>query len=366
MAVGPRVPPIMPEAPYAAGAHGRPTAMRLPSPEPAAAFLQPEDAAGRHLLPHMTALDEAVARALGHQDGLAPLFATLARLQDVEGLPPAVRTAVAALLALRLPSAPDAEAVRRAFATSGLFHEATWLARLASTGSAGPLPVPSDLKGALAFLTSALAGWLGTARSDRDVEASIAARAKPAAPRRSTPLRGQLSEPPPEVSGMRLAAEALEEADRAVARILLHQAASLDGERDPSAAARAPLTFELPFVARDGTAVAQFRVEADDHRPLSGTDQPGRTWRVEFAVALRGIGPVTARVGLMPGRRIVVGLWCEDPVGVPRLEAEIAGLRRALEAGGLEVAGIDLHLGRPPVARDGAAGEPPHRLDVAL
>lgn len=367
MAVGPSVPPIMPEAPYATGTQGRANTARF---DGGGAQVPPgriaPDLHSPSVVPHMTALDDAVAKALGHQDGLAPLFATLSALSANPDLPPNVRSAVEALLALRLPAVPDGESLRRALAGSGLFHEATFLSTLNAAGIAGPFPTGADLKGALAALLIALGARPGgTKPTDREIEAAIAARAKPAVPRRAGLARGQPAEPDPDLPLARLFAKAFEEADRSIARVLLHQAASLDQESATSPGTRAPLSAELPVALPGGTAILQMRIEPDDTRPERGMERPERTWRVEIGFALRGLGLLTARVGLLPDKRVVVGLWCEDPGGIPKIEAELGGLRAALEASGLEVSGIDLHLGRAPTA--GPSHEPPpHRLDVAL
>ncbi|WP_165644831.1 flagellar hook-length control protein FliK, partial [Oharaeibacter diazotrophicus] len=165
----------------------------------------------------------------------------------------------------------------------------------------------------------------------------------------------------------------LDAAERAAGRILLHQAASIGGDdAAPGTDDDAPrgLVFEIPIAGPAGVSVAEVRIERDDHggRERGGADDDGGpVHRVEMAFAVAPLGPVAVRVGLLPGRRVVIGVWCETPAAVARLEAEAAPLADALTAAGLAVSGVDLHLGRPPQRPAAPTPTAPrHRLDVEL
>ncbi|WP_181699270.1 flagellar hook-length control protein FliK [Chthonobacter albigriseus] len=190
-------------------------------------------------------------------------------------------------------------------------------------------------------------------------------------PHRGFPPEGQPAQtavPPGDAEAVRsLAARALEEADHAAARVVLHQAASLDPanpEIRPARDGPAHFSFEIPLAGPTGTSIADVRVERDARRG-AGAEGDGRTWRVQIAFAVDPLGPVQARIGLLPGHRIAVALWCERPEAVASLEDMIAELRTGLQAAGLEVAAIDLRLGRPPETAAPTSGGL-HRIDRSL
>lgn len=313
------------------------------------------------VLPQMTALDTAVAEALARQDGLAAVFARAAALAGEPDLPAPLAALLRALPEFAVDGSVGPEALRDALARSGLFGEAA--------ARAGTPTV--DLKVALQLLARLLASWTATAPDGSPaippIPAAVPGTRRPDPPRSRGPIAGQ---PPADLedrSDPRLAAlELAAAADRAVARIVLHQAASLGDPADPRPTDEAPhpLIAEIPLAGPGGISIAQLRVSRDDHRGEAGGGDR-RSWRVELAVDVAPLGPVSARVGLLPGRRLVVGLWCESRTGRDRLAGEIPRLRAALESAGLDVAPVDLHLGRPPLAEPPPVA-PPHRLDVEL
>jgi hypothetical protein len=107
-------------------------------------------------------LARAVRTAAATQTGLAPLYATLAGLAAAPqgSVPEPVRALVAQLMGARLAegAAPNAEAVRKAFAGSGIFLES----RLAAGPGRSAAPA-EDLKAALFSLRAALEKWVGGA-----------------------------------------------------------------------------------------------------------------------------------------------------------------------------------------------------------
>ena len=105
-------------------------------------------------------LAQAVRTAAATQTGLAPLYASLAGLAAAPqgSVPEPVRALVAQLMGARLAEGapPSAEAVRKAFAGSGIFLES----RLAAAPGRAAAPA-EDLKAALFSLRAALEKWVG-------------------------------------------------------------------------------------------------------------------------------------------------------------------------------------------------------------
>jgi hypothetical protein len=375
MAIG-TLPPVIPEVPLNAGQPGP----RPPRPERTAAPGGDATATTAATMPLRTVLGSAVAAALGSQDGFGPLYAALSALAGRPDLPPAVADAVEAVLSFRLGAGPTGASLtagdlRRAVALSGLFHERA----AAEAVRAGGAP-PFDLKVSIVLLRAALLRWTAEAPAGgglREAVAALAAapqvRSRPPPPRRGGQAEPQRASAPPggdpsAVPSLALAALAADEAARALDRIVLHQAASLDrDDAAPAVDADVPpgLVLELPIAGPNGTAVLDLRIEREPQGRAPGAPD-GPVWRVDLACSVEPLGPLAARIGILPGRRVVIGLWCEEPVAVERLEAERGLLADALTAAGLDVAGIDLHVGRPPPRRSTPGHVPPHRLDVEL
>ena len=234
-----------------------------------------------------------------------------------------------------------------------------------------------DLKGALEVLRRELIAWLGR---NADVMASLDGASdaaspridRPQPPRKNSPVRGQPAVPLPggddseEVSTETLAGRALGEAERSLSRVFLHQAAAAE-TRDLKATQPAQaLMLEIPIVGPNGTSVAQLRIERDDHAPSEPGARPRRVFQVDIAFDIAPLGPVAVRVGLMDGRRVAVGVWCESDDGLVRMEAERENIVLGLEQEGMVVAGVDLHRGHPPDGHDETALVPSHRLDLQL
>lgn len=243
---------------------------------------------------------------------------------------------------------------------------------------AAPTPIGVDLKGAIEVLRRELVTWLGR---NADVMASLdgagdeapTSRAeRPPPPRKGGPLRGQAAVSLPgdgdaeAVSTETLAGRALGEAERSLSRVFLHQAATAES-RDAKVAQSTPaLIFEIPIAGPNGTSIAQLRVERDDHAPTDPGGRPRRVFQVDIAFDIAPLGPVAVRVGLMDGRRVAVGVWCESDDGLVRMEAERENIVLGLEQEGMVVAGVDLHRGHPPEGRDETAVAASHRLDLQL
>lgn len=235
-----------------------------------------------------------------------------------------------------------------------------------------------DLKGALEVLRRELITWLGR---NADVMASLDGASgdtvaprieRPPPPRKSSPVRGQpavlLSDGDESgtTSTETLAGRALGEAERSLSRVFLHQAATAESRDMKVAQPTQALMLEIPIVGPNGTSVAQLRIERDDHAPNEPGAPPRRVFQVDIAFDIAPLGPVAVRVGLMDGRRVAVGVWCESDDGLVRMEAERENIVLGLEQEGMVVAGVDLHRGHPAEGHDETSVAPNHRLDLQL
>ncbi len=233
-----------------------------------------------------------------------------------------------------------------------------------------------DIKGALGILRHELLAWLGR---NADVMASIAGDDggaasvnRPPPPRKGGPVRGQ---PAMQVvdgdqaeagTTEALAGRALGEAERSLSRVFLHQAATSESRDAKGAQTTQALMFEIPIAGPNGTSIAQLRIERDDHPPAEPGAKPRKVFQVDIAFDIVPLGPVAVRIGLMDGRRVAVGVWCESDDGFVRMEAERENIVLGLEQEGMVVAGLDLHRGHPPEGREDTTVAASHRLDLQL
>jgi hypothetical protein len=139
---------------------------------------------GNELTPlERLAVSTATQTAATQQASLAPLFANLGVVAATGELPPALRQAVAQVLAQRtsLDQNLTGSDVRNAFQTSGLFLEAS----LAS-GSVSPAAGIPDLKAALIVLRQTLLSSLGTTVATESPTAPATAAQQPVSAPAST------------------------------------------------------------------------------------------------------------------------------------------------------------------------------------
>lgn len=363
MAIGP-VGPIVGDAPVGSTGHA-PSQAPFPEgagshgaalPGGAAPALSP-GATGPAMPPAsplQAALDAVIARALARQDGLAPVLAAAAQLgQWPPGVvPPAVKAALDALGALVVrDGGPQTTALVATLAASGL--------------PAGGRP--GDLGAVLAALVAALDRWVGARRPESQPR-PVGERPEP--PRRSAPPVAEPALPlaPPRDAPKAIAARLLDGAERAIDRLVLHQAAAVpDAAADPAAPPdrQEVISFPVPVAGPTGLSVASVRIERDPPDPDS--EAPGgRALRVDIALDVDPLGPLHARLALVGADRVAVGLWCDRPEAVAVLEAGLPSLRAGLAAAGLDLADASVHAGPPPEARPPLTAPAHHRLDVSL
>lgn len=385
--------PWMPGRPMAAATPATtpvtPAGVTAEAPRPASSSLQPPAASG----------ETPVARAGGERAPFVP--------STVESLPnapsqPASRPSAAQPAASSANSAASSGSTAATTPAPGSAVAIASGAAPAATSPARPavrpdMPIESlpsvrspaappptllvpgvDLKGALEMLRRELTVWLGRSA---DLMASLDGAAddgtapridRPAPPRKGGPVRGQPAMPlsggddAEPVSSETLAGRALGEAERSLSRVFLHQAATAESRDARTAQPSQALMLEIPIAGPNGTSIAQLRIERDDHAPSEPGAPPRRVFQVDIAFDVVPLGPVAVRVGLMDGRRVAVGVWCDSDDGLVRLEAERANIVLGLEQEGMTVAGVDLHKGHPPEGRDEGAAAGNHRLDLQL
>jgi Flagellar hook-length control protein FliK len=126
-----------------------------------------------------TAVSAAVQTAVTQQGSLAPLFANLGVVASSGSLPPALQQAVAQVLAQRssLDQNLTGDDVKNAFASSGLFLEASLASGSVSTASGMP-----DLKAALIVLRQTLVSSFGTAEGPTAATTAAPQSAVPTVP----------------------------------------------------------------------------------------------------------------------------------------------------------------------------------------
>ncbi len=332
----------------------------------------------------------AVAAGVSTARSVSPSAAAIA------ALPEPVRQAAARLLALRLPVDAEisADDVRQAFTRSGLLLEARIAAAAAPAASAPDISVAEDLKAALAVFRQIVKTWLDSgpgaepvrtdgapplpnvkaspsivptaaaAAAAADAGSETQAARAPAVAGPPPPYRGAPPAAPPPVAhtfpadattrdiGVRLLADT----DAALSRQTLLQAASL-----PDAPAIQPShadpagprwSFEVPFVAPQGTAIAQFEIARDGRAAPAEGIKP--VWRARFTLDVEPMGPVHAQIALV-GERTTVTLWAERAGSAAQLRDNTALLADALKQAELDPGGVTVRDGAPPRPRENAS-----------
>jgi hypothetical protein len=294
-------------------------------------------------------INAATREAAARQGSAAPLYADLAALTGKSAgvLPRGVAEIARMLLANRLngdrPITPDA--VKQAIALSGLFSDAQGVRPDAAT---------LDSKQLLTLLRDVL-------RPATDRSALPRTDAEP--PRRDGPLHAQrpaVLSLGPESDAKTITATIGREVEQALERVKLHQIASLPDQRPlpPEQVRPQQLTFELPIMLGQQTAMAGFRIERDKRKAAA----PGtavNSWGVRFAIDADVLGPVHAHVRLT-GQTVSVTLWAETPATHRAFVEAIPLLEAALQQNALEIGELTVFAGKPAEARAASSG---HFLD---
>lgn len=340
------IPPVVPASVAVQRGEGTGNAVSTPGGDASAAAKQAAQIAQAAADPLLAALHDALAAAAPRQNGLAPLFAELTLFSARADLPPQVRAAAQALLALQLNAgAVTPETIAKALLQSGLYLEA----KLAAGA-----PPAGDLKAALLVLRGALHAWLG------DAAPRASEQAAPPPPWRGAPPAAQ---PAAAAQSATLAAPDAGQVVRAaveaaLARHTMLQAASLP---EPAAVAmrngepQQRLVFDIPLLTPQGTAVVQLQIERDAPRK-DGGGETAPVWRLAFSVDVEPAGPVHARLAQI-GARTHVSLTAERADSAQALRGNLAELKAMLAAAALEPGDLVCHVGQPqPAAASAAPG----------
>ncbi|MBU1335464.1 MAG: flagellar hook-length control protein FliK [Alphaproteobacteria bacterium] len=323
------VAPVSPATP-AAG----PTANQVPT------TTAPQPAATQPATPQ-AAIAQMVQASVPRQGAVTSLTAALTGIAGKVVLPEPVARAAQQVLANRVAiDAPkfDGTKLQTAIRGAGIFQEAG-LAR-------GQLPLPqADMKSALLALRQTLVTWLGS-------QAPVAAVAHIPPPLKGGVLRARGAEAPPVdplAAPEEVGKQLLERTESALARVRLHQHASL-----PDTLARtADWSMDLPVLIGSHQTLLQLQIHRDQHNEADASAERG--WQMRFAISLPGMGEVGAQVSLRAGATGVM-LWATEPGTSAALEAEVTALRETLAAAGLNPGAIIVRHGEPPTPPPAPSG----------
>jgi len=221
-------------------------------------------------------------------------------------------------LGLESPDKITPEQLRQSLAHSGLFLEAN-LAQ-------GTPPPAADLKANLLQLLLLL---------NRSIPAQ--AGSQPLTPQDPS-ATGQ--QPPASHEGvMRLLADLQNQTEGALARIQMHQLASVRTDDQP----RQAWQFELPINQDQGTDNFMLRVEregtTDDHHGEA-------LWFVNMEFNLAPLGVVSAKIGLT-GMQVSTHFTAEQQTTANKIEEALPKLDQAFTKAGLQVLKLSARQGRP-------------------
>ena len=281
-----------------------------------------------------------VHTALPRQGSVTALTSALVSIAGKVALPEPVARAAQQVLAGRLAvDTPrlDGTTLQAAIQRSGVFHEAA-LAQ-------GRVPLAqTDMKSALLALRQTLTSWLGQ-------QAPVNPVAPIPPPMRGSTPRARTGEPLPvdtNAPAEQIGKQLLERTESALARLRLHQHASL-----PEPAAKtADWSMDLPVTIGTQQTLLQIQIHRDQQGEAEAAGERG--WQMRFAISLPDMGEVGAQVTLRAGTTGVM-LWATEPTASAALEHEIASLRDTLAGAGLRLGAIIVRHGEPPVPAAAAA-----------
>lgn len=274
-----------------------------------------------------------VHTAIPNQGPVTALTAALTSISGKVVLPEPVARAAQQVLAGRVAiDAPrfNGASLQAAIRGSGIFQEAT----LAHGQAALP---QADMKSALLTLRSTLTNWLGQ-------QAPVAAVAQVPPPLRGTIPRARAAEAPPidpDTAPEAIGKQLLERTESALARVRLHQHASLP---DP-VSKTADWSMDLPVMVGAQQTLLHIHIHGDQQGESEAANERG--WQMRFALSLPELGEVGAQVTLRAGATGVM-LWATEPTASAALEAEIDALRESLGNAGLRPGAVIVRHGEPP------------------
>ncbi len=327
--------PVLPAvAVGTATAHSSPGNTLPQSPPPQAATPQ-------------AALAQMVHASVPRQGTVTALTTALASIAGKVVLPePVVRAAQQVLAGRVAIDAPkfDGAALQTAIRSSGVFQEA-------GLAQGQTLLPQTDMKSALLTLRQTLTSWLGQ-------QAPVNAISQIPPPLRGITPRARAGEAPPIDPGAapeEVGKQLLERTESALARVRLHQHASLP---DPVSRS-ADWSMDLPVMVGAQQTLMHIHIHGDPQGDAEAAGERG--WQMRFALSLPNMGEVGAQVTLRAGATGVM-LWATEPTASAALEAEIASLRETLGGAGLRPGAVIVRHGEPPAPA--AAAPSGHFVDA--
>ena len=314
MAVRPVAPVVAVGGTTAHSASGNP----LPQPPPQPATPQ-------------AALTQMVQSSIPSQGSVTALTTALSSIAGKVMLPEPVARAAQQVLAGRVAidgSRFDGASLQTAIRGSGVFQEASLAQALPQT----------DMKSALLTLRQTLTSWLGQ-------QAPVNAVSQVPPPLRGITPRARAGEAPPidpEAAPEEVGKQLLERTESALARVRLHQHASLP---DP-VGKTADWSMDLPVMVGTQQTLMHIHIHGDQQGESETAGERG--WQMRFALSLPEMGEVGAQVTLRAGATGVM-LWATEPSASTALEAEIASLRETLDGAGLRPGAVIVRHGEPPM-----------------
>jgi len=295
------------------------------------------------------ALAQMVQSALPRQDSIANLMTALTAIAGKTALPEPVIRAAQQVLAGRVAvdgGKLDGAVLQKAVLNSGIFQEA----KLAN-GQAQAPAMQADQKATLLALRQTLTTWLGPLAS------SVAPAMQLAPPMRGQGPRARVAEAPridPDAPPAEIGKQLLERTEASLARLRLHQSASL-----PDLVAKtADWSMDLPILVGTQQTVLHLQIHRDAEDTSDAPTERG--WQMRFALNLPQLGEVGAQVSMRGGATGVM-LWATERETSEALESDLGALRQTLAATGLRAGAVIVRHGEPPMQAAAASG---HFLDA--
>lgn len=273
--------------------------------------------------PPQAALAQMVQGAVQRQDSIATLTTMLAAMAGKGALPQPVTQAIQNVLAASFPLGPaiSSVALQKAILASGVFQEAM-------LAQGAPELAKGDLKTKLLTLQKTLVSWLGTPTKT----ALVPPGPLPPPVRGALPRASPLSAAPIELPDdpVQMGKALLERTDSSLARLRLHQHASLPDQAAPTS--KADWSMDIPVLIGNYQSVMQLQIHRDEANPGEAVAERG--WQIRFALDLPKLGEMGAQVGLR-GRTTSVRLWASNADTASVFERAVPELVQSLVAAGL-------------------------------
>lgn len=302
---------------------------------------------GAPINPQTQLLAQMVQQSLPVQGSIGAIAGLLAAVAGKTALPEPVLRAARQILGNQLDGGGkiDGASLKAAIRSSGIFQEA-------NLANGAPGAAAADTKSSLMALRQSLGQWLGA-------EAQITQLAQIPPPLKHVLPRARLPEAPPDdlpTEPEALGKLLLERTDSALARMRLHQHASLpDGQK----AGESQWSLDLPVLIGQQQAVLQMQIQHEGGGSEGKAEDRG--WQVQFAINLPALGEVGAQISLR-GQMTGILLWAENRETAHQFSETLGELRTALEAAGMRPGAVVVRNGPP--AEDPARAQSHHAVDA--